>query len=197
MPITNPRNRAISETRQTMLHCDLRVRWKVASNLRFRAAISEPKTPFFCGISGDLALSTRKSLAIAIVRFWCAKFFCLKDIIEGGLCPSPSTWGPPDNGSLSACSVCSCLAATSSASALSGLCLSSKYVWIIIACRPSDGTMALGVIGKLRYPFCFLRFRGGWEGGEAPRGLSVPFSPKSALQSNRGVPWAPSPLMNR
>ena len=56
-----------------MLHCDLRVRWKVASDLRFRAAISGPKTPSFCGISGDLAPSTRKSLAIAIVRFWCAK----------------------------------------------------------------------------------------------------------------------------
>ena len=40
------------------------MRWKVASDLRFRAAISEP-----C----DLAPSTRKSLAIAIVRFWCAK----------------------------------------------------------------------------------------------------------------------------
>ena len=58
-----------------MLHCDLRVRWKVASDLRFRAAISEPKTPSFCGISGDLAPSTRKSLAIAIVRFWCAKAY--------------------------------------------------------------------------------------------------------------------------
>ena len=40
---------------KAMLHCDLRVRWKVASDLRFRAAISEPKTPSFCGISGDLA----------------------------------------------------------------------------------------------------------------------------------------------
>ena len=49
-----------------MMHCDLRVRWKVASDLRFRAAISEPKTPSLCGISGDLAPSTRKSLAIAI-----------------------------------------------------------------------------------------------------------------------------------
>ena len=29
------------------LHCDLRVRWKVASDLRFRAAISEPKAPSF------------------------------------------------------------------------------------------------------------------------------------------------------
>ena len=56
-----------------MMHCDLRVRWKVASDLRFRAAISESKTPSFCGISGDLAPSTRKSLAIAMVRFWCAK----------------------------------------------------------------------------------------------------------------------------
>ena len=56
-----------------MLHCDLGVRWKVASDLRFRAAISERKTPSFCGISGDLAPSTRESLAIAIVRSWCAK----------------------------------------------------------------------------------------------------------------------------
>ena len=58
---------------KAMLHCDLRVRWKVASDLRFRAAISETKTPSCCGICGDLAPSTRKSLAIAIVRFWCAK----------------------------------------------------------------------------------------------------------------------------
>ena len=53
-----------------MLHCDLRVRWKVASDLRFQAAISEPEAASFCGISGDLAPSRRKSLAIAIVRFW-------------------------------------------------------------------------------------------------------------------------------
>ena len=51
----------------------LRVRWKVASDVRFRVAISEPQTPSFCGISCDLAPSMRKSLAIAIVRFWCAK----------------------------------------------------------------------------------------------------------------------------
>ena len=55
---------AISEP----LHCGLRVRWKVASDLRFRVAMSEPETPSFCGISGDLASSTRKSLAIAISR---------------------------------------------------------------------------------------------------------------------------------
>ena len=35
--------------------------------------IDMPKTPYCCGISGDLAPSMRKSLAIAIVRFWCAK----------------------------------------------------------------------------------------------------------------------------
>ena len=58
---------------KAMLHCNFRVRWTVASDLRIRAAISESKTSSFYGISGDLALSTRKSLAIAIVRFWCAK----------------------------------------------------------------------------------------------------------------------------
>ena len=36
---------------KAMLHCDLRVRWKVASDLRFRAAMSEPKTPSFCRFS--------------------------------------------------------------------------------------------------------------------------------------------------
>ena len=71
-----------------MMHCDSRVRWKVASDLRFRAAISEPKTPSFCGISGDLAQSTRKSLAIAIVRFWCAKLYDIGMLGHD----SPSTW---------------------------------------------------------------------------------------------------------
>ena len=72
-PSRTPEIAAISETRESNADCDLRLRWKVASDLRFQAAISEPKTPSFCGISGDLAPSTRKSLAIAIVRFWCAK----------------------------------------------------------------------------------------------------------------------------
>ena len=71
------------------LHCDLRVRWKVASDLRFRAAIAEPKTARFCRISGDLAPSTRKTLAIAIVRFWCAK------IISQRWIPKPQFWYPP------------------------------------------------------------------------------------------------------
>ena len=72
---------------KAMLHSDLRVRWKVASDLRFRAAISEPKTPSFCGSSGDLAPSTRKSLASAIARFWCAKPWGLqKNVLLGELC---------------------------------------------------------------------------------------------------------------
>ena len=69
MPIADPRNRCdFGRQDKAMLHCDLRVRWKIASDLRFRAAISEPKTHSFCG-----GFSMRKSLAIAIVRFWCAK----------------------------------------------------------------------------------------------------------------------------
>ena len=74
MPSRTPEIARFPRQEKAMLHCDLRVRWKVASNLRFRAAISEPKTPSFCGISGDLAQSTQnRSPAIAIVRFWCAK----------------------------------------------------------------------------------------------------------------------------
>ena len=72
-PSRTPEIARFPKQEKAMPHCDLRVRWKVASDLRFRAAISGPKTPSFCGISGDLAQSTRKSLAIAIVRFWCAK----------------------------------------------------------------------------------------------------------------------------
>ena len=72
-PSRTPKIARFPKQETAMMHCDLRVRWKVASDLRFRAAISEPKTLSCCGISGDLAPSTRKSLAIAIVRFWCAK----------------------------------------------------------------------------------------------------------------------------
>ena len=74
MPIADPEIARFPRQEKAMLHCGLRVRWTVASDLRFRAAISEPKTPSFCRNSGDLlAPSTPKSLAIAIVRFWCAK----------------------------------------------------------------------------------------------------------------------------
>ena len=79
---------------KAMLHCDLRMRCKVASDLRFRAAMSEPKTASFCRISGDLAPSTRKSLAIAIVRFWCAKTRAAKlsEFFEDFLCFDNFDW---------------------------------------------------------------------------------------------------------
>ena len=80
-----------------MLHCDLRVRWKVASDLRFRAAISEPQSPFFLRDFWRLAPSTRKSLAIAIVRFWCAKMVNQLVLMEGGnLGPAASSRPPPE-----------------------------------------------------------------------------------------------------
>ena len=41
------KSQRVPREEEAMLHCDLRVRWKVASDLRFRAAISEPKTPMF------------------------------------------------------------------------------------------------------------------------------------------------------
>ena len=56
MPIADPRNRLRFQRQdKAMLHCDLRVRWKVAGDLRFRVAISEPKTTSLCRISADLA----------------------------------------------------------------------------------------------------------------------------------------------
>ena len=78
MPAREPqKSLAISETMQSnaalRFQGAIRVRWKIASDLRFWAAISKPKTHSFCGNSGDVAPSTRKSLVIAIVRFWCAK----------------------------------------------------------------------------------------------------------------------------
>ena len=76
IPIADPRNhlRLLSRDK-AMLHSKLRVRWKVASDMRFRTAISESETPSFCGISGGfkLAPSMRKTLAIAILRFWCMR----------------------------------------------------------------------------------------------------------------------------
>ena len=72
-PSQTPEIARFPRQEKARLYCDLRVRWKVASDLRFRAVISGPKTPSFCGNSGDLAPSTQKSLAIAIVRFWRAK----------------------------------------------------------------------------------------------------------------------------
>ena len=41
-PSRTPEIARFPKQEQTMLHCDLRVRWKDASDLRFQAAISEP-----------------------------------------------------------------------------------------------------------------------------------------------------------
>ena len=43
-PSRTPEIARFPKQEKAMPHCDLRVRWKVASDLRFRAAISEPKT---------------------------------------------------------------------------------------------------------------------------------------------------------
>ena len=130
-PSQSPEIARFPRQEKAMLHCDLRVRWKVASDLRFRAAISEPKTPSFCGISGDLSPSTRKSLAIAIVRCWCAQGAMVVSG-DGGLCPSPSTWGPPETAKCP-CLMLFCFSATACARSLSGLCLSYYDVSIVYA----------------------------------------------------------------
>ena len=67
---------------RSMLHCDLRVRWKVASDLWFRAAISEPEAPSFCGISGDLAALTRKFGALRTKGFT-SQLACFCDVDRG------------------------------------------------------------------------------------------------------------------
>ena len=46
-PSRTPEIARFPKQETAMMHCDLRVRWKVASDLRFRAAISEPETPDF------------------------------------------------------------------------------------------------------------------------------------------------------
>ena len=48
-PSQTPEIARFPRQEKAMLHCDLRVRWKVASDLRFRAATSEPETPSFFG----------------------------------------------------------------------------------------------------------------------------------------------------
>ena len=46
-PSRTPEIAGFPRQEKAMMHCDLRVRWKVASDSRFRAAISEPQSPFF------------------------------------------------------------------------------------------------------------------------------------------------------
>ena len=72
-PSRTPEIARFPRQEKAMLHCDLRVRWKVASDLRFRAAISEPKTPFFLRdfwrfgpVNADIASDCDCAI-------WCAK----------------------------------------------------------------------------------------------------------------------------
>ena len=60
-PSRTPEIARFPRQEKAALHCDLRVRWKVASDLRFRAAISEPKTP---SSAGFLAIWLRQRGAI-------------------------------------------------------------------------------------------------------------------------------------
>ena len=48
-PSRTPEIARFPKQETAMMHCDSRVRWKVASDLRFRAAISEPKTLLAAG----------------------------------------------------------------------------------------------------------------------------------------------------
>ena len=74
-PSRTPEIVAISETRESNAALRFKGAMEIASDLRFGVAISKPKTHCFCRKSGDLTPSTRKSPAIAMVRFWCAKIY--------------------------------------------------------------------------------------------------------------------------
>ena len=56
-PSRTPEMARFPKQEAAMMHCDLRVRWKVASDLRFRAAISEPET---LSCAGFLAIWLRQ-----------------------------------------------------------------------------------------------------------------------------------------
>ena len=163
-----------------MMHCDLRVRWKVASDLRFQAAISEPKTPSFCGISGDLAPSTRRSLAIAIVRFLCAKVI-----------GQASAWKGPVSDRLPAAALETTLCAFRCSVGVCGdALLACDIVWYVVCSvlsvllSRSDSVSRVGEVSEhtfrghrfLLASYQFLRIGGGSHGGEAfgPLGTMVP-----------------------
>ena len=183
MPIADPRNRAISETRES----NDAMRFKGAMESRWRFAISGcdvwAQNPSFCGISGNWAPSTRKSLAIAIVRFWCAKGTSENGISLGGRRPSPSTWGPPVNHSCAFRLLAFLSATWRLVFALIALVIVMDGVLsVILSCRCVQFSRVGQVTGQTPSGQCFLlvyflvmRYGGGSLGGEAC-GLSVPRS---------------------
>ena len=74
IPIADPRN--CSDFRDKRKQCCTTIQRCDGKSLAicdFGLRLSPKPLNSFCGISGDLAPSTERSLAIAIVRFWCAK----------------------------------------------------------------------------------------------------------------------------
>ena len=119
--------------------------------MRSRAALSEPKAPSFCRISGDLAPSPRKSLAIAIVRFWCAKLMVVNSLL-GGRSPATSAWFPLGNVLSRSCVWRECLLCYASLFWLDDC---SVFIWclfcylrswLVILERLSAGAQTFGVL---------------------------------------------------
>ena len=177
------------------MHCDSRVRWKVASDLRFRAAISAPKTPSCCGISGDLAPSTRKSLAIAIVRFWCAKGKQDEQTSGGPVSAHLLVVAPGNPSCAFPCSEC-CLRACA-------LVLAIMYGYMLWSChvcslsllvfapkRGRSGRTLSGVTVLFLNLECYCATGGGYLGG----GASAPRyqGPLECLSREAGRPMGPS-----
>ena len=153
------------------MHCDLRVRWKVASDLRFRAAISEPKTRSFCGISGDLASSTRKSLAIAIARFWSAKLEKQSGKVLGETVRTPPR-GSPGNGLVSSLTCSGLLRLRCLRFCLVLVC----WTYVMVTCQgPAKiRTQSWGSCTIFWFLLGLQRGGGGWGSGEALGPLGAP-----------------------
>ena len=147
-----------------MLHCDLRMRWKVASDLRFRTAISEPKTLLSAGFLAIWLRKTQKSLAIAIVRFWCAKIFGY------GLSHPTHRPAPP----------------TPSGESISSRFILSRFRVALLGSlmrSPCDAPQPHACQDKARQPDVPSVSRKGLQSPSPPTEPLNPETPKSALQS--------------
>ena len=74
---------AISKT----LHCDVGVRWKVASDLRFRVAISEAEPLLSPGFLAIWLHQRGNRYRLQLCNFWCAKY---KWFLDSPIKSSPS-----------------------------------------------------------------------------------------------------------